>query len=149
FSAPGNLTFSKPIRACADGVSTLPASPSAARAGAQSDAALATMHVASHRPASAAGARDALTRVRRESSGVGVEPVDGGVGERAHAERQPGLVDEEERRVVGRRRLRILRWRRDADEEEESGNDMLVEGEILRARDLGHADDVVRAGDAL
>jgi hypothetical protein len=39
--------------------------------------------------------------------------------------------------------------RRDADEEEESGNDMLVEGEVLRARDLGHRDDAVRAGDAL
>ena len=57
----------------------------------------------------------------------------------ARARRPAGaLVDEEARRVVRRRALRVLVRRREADEEEEAGHHLLVEREVLRAQTLRH-----------
>src|SRR5690349_5864547 len=122
------------MRACADGVTEAVSAPaSAALAGAAN--AVASAAAAAART-SAPASRVARDRIAGGSARVRVQPVDGRVRERAHAERQPFLVDVEQRRVVRRRGLRVLRGRRDSEEEEESWNDMLVEGEVLGAGDL-------------
>ena len=74
----------------------------------------------------------------RRGLAIRLEPVDRGVSEGANAERQARL--RRCRRAASGWAARSpgrLRLRRDADEEEQAGHDLLEEREVLRAVTLG------------
>ena len=86
------------------------------------------------RPARDRGGSEPVMSTRSPSASLAPQVVDGEIGQRPHPVLQRRLVDMEQRRVIGRRLVRILIRRGDAQKEEHAGDDLGEEREILGAR---------------